>query len=209
MSADSFDRSYDLNAETMKQAIASCMVGVLPEDVDDLEVDVCDDSRGPCTMAAFASSADDEADKKLYDQLSQAGMLPKEDKLIVRYTINVRSELSQQELFDQLVIATVGSTFEDNLQVFAFENAAHDLYEVDIGVSSEYVEGERQLLEVDDAAGPVVQGVLASLRVEGSSPAIVLFVAGVLFALVCAYGVSAMRGKQSENCIVDSLVTIV
>eukprot|EP01032_Pedospumella_encystans_P007677 gene7677-9183_t len=210
ITADTFDKSYDLNSETMKQTIASCMVGVLPGDIDSLEVDECD---GPCTTAAFTASVDDEADKRLYDQMKQAGMFPQEDKLLLRYTVYVRSDFSKQELLDQLTIATSGSTFEDNLQIFSSENAAVDLYRVEVGMGMESTEAEeRQLLEVDDATGPVVNEVLVNLTGGCSSRIAAAFLTGVMCALLLFYAVFSYTAPKDQLAVMDvaiSTVTIV
>jgi len=179
----------------MKQTIASCMVGVLPGDIDSLEVDECD---GPCTTAAFTASIDDEADKRLYDQMKQAGMFPQEDKLLLRYTVYVRSDFSKQELLDQLSIATSGSTFEDNLQIFSSENAAVDLYRVEVGMGVESVEAERQLMEVDDATGPVVKAAFGNPTGSCSSPTAAAFLTGVMCALLLFYAVFSYTAPKDQ-----------
>ncbi len=198
------------------------MVGVLPEDIENLEVDSCDNSADPCKKA-FGSIVDDEADKKLYDQrlIHQVGMLPEEDKLIVRYTVNVHSELSQIELFNQLLLATVGSTFEDNLQIFAFENVAVDLYNVDVGMSAEYkasdidaADGRQLLLEVDDTANTDVMHSLGGLLAlpfsafgavgtfTAASPTVCIALAGFLFSVVLflALWAGSTRKSKSDRC---------
>lgn len=168
----------------MKQAIASCMVGVLPGDIDSLEVDEC---NGPCSSTALFGSVDDEVDKRVYDLVQQARQLPRKDELLLRYTVSVRSDFSTQNLLDQLSVATAGSMFEDNLQVFAAENAADDLFNVEVDSIIRATERQRRLWEVDEATGFAVTVAFLNLTQSCSSPLAVAFLFGVFCALTFFY----------------------
>lgn len=141
--------------------------------------------------------------------MKQAGMFPHEDKLLLSYTVYVRSDFSKQELLDQLTIATSGSTFEDNLQIFASENTAADLYRVEVGMSLESARLERQLLEGDDApTGVVVNDAVVNLTRGGSSPIAAAFLMGVFSALVCFYFVYAYGASKESFMRLESAARI-
>lgn len=113
------------------------MAGVLPDDIYNLRTEPCT-ANVACTQKVAESVSGPDVDSNMYSLSRDVPRKPDraDERLLITYTVKFRSASAPYKVYSQLLSATVGSVFGNNLQSFANENDATELYNVVPGVAN-------------------------------------------------------------------------